>query len=90
MCELLVDVQIEADTVTASNDDALQLVCASGRVIIAATAWLGNTSTAKPIGVSLADGALTDACMAYPASSVAGSYPQSVHYSLTTARAVTL
>jgi len=86
MCDLPVDVQVETNSTVVNNDDPLPLTCTSGRVIIAATAYVGNTSTAKPLAVALADGALVDECTVYPVSSIVGSTPATVHYSLTTCR----
>jgi hypothetical protein len=90
MCTLLADVQIESGTEAFTNDDPFPITCESGRVIIAATAWVGSTSTAKPIGVSLADGDPSDTCTVYPTSNMVSGLTATIHYSLTTARIVTL
>lgn len=91
MCDLLVDHQVEAGTQALSSDSPVTLTCSEGRVIIAATAWVGNTTTGKPVGVSLADGDLSNECVVYPTSNaVGGVSPQTLHYSLTTARQATL
>lgn len=90
MCALLLDSEIETGTQSFTNDDPIVLTCAEGRVIIAATAWVGNASTATPIAVSLSDGTPTNTCTVYPSSNVVGSLTKTVRYSLTTVRVATI
>lgn len=84
MCNLLLDVEIERDTITLDTDDVTPVTCASGRVIIAASAYvgaIGSSTTAVP--VRLADGAPTD-------GAELSAWPTAVQctYMLTTARVV--
>lgn len=85
MCELLVDVAIETGSFTGDPNDSTPVTCASGRVIVAATAYAGNLgSTNTPVAASLTSGALSDTV------EFAATAAVTVHYSLTTGRVATL
>lgn len=84
MCNLLLDVEIERDVITLDTDDVTPVTCTSGRVIIAATAYvgaIGSSTTAVP--VRLADGAPVDTVELSAWSTAAQAT-----YMLTTARVV--
>lgn len=84
MCNLLLDVEIERDVITLDTDDATPVACASGRVIIAASAYVGAIgSSTTAVSVRLADGAPTDTVELSAWSTAAQAT-----YCLTTARIV--
>lgn len=87
MCDLVVDVEIETGSFTNNVNDATPVTCATGRVILAASAYTGSVgSTNAAVPVALSNGALTDTCQV--ATVAAGSV--TVHYVLTTGRVATL
>lgn len=85
MCDLLVDVAVEVGSFTGNPSNSTPVTCASGRVIIAASARLGSLGAGNsPVAVELASGALSDTC------TVATTAAVTVHYALTTGRVATL
>lgn len=87
MCDLLVDVEVEVGSFTNNVNGSTPVSCASGRVILAASAYTGNVgSTNAAVPVALSSGALSDTCQVATVASGAVT----VHYVLTTGRVATL
>jgi len=89
MCVLPVDVQVEAGTVTADFNSPNAVVCAEGRVIIAASGWVGNTGSAYPVAAILDDGDPVDT-VHFECSGAGTSHGSTLRYYLTTVRVATL
>jgi hypothetical protein len=85
VCDLVVDVEVELGSFTGDPNGSTPVTCASGRVILAASAFTGSLgSAATTVPVRLASGALSDTC------TVATTAAVTVNYCLTTGRAATL
>jgi len=85
MCDIVVDVEVEAGTVMLNGSDPEVIECESGRVILSASAHYGNLisgTTSVPVGLN--DGALSNSC------TVSAGVSGTVHYYLTTGRVATL
>jgi hypothetical protein len=92
MAEVLVDVAVEAGDFTTSFNDATQVQAGAGRVIIAASAWIGLAgSNAVPVAVNLTSGDPVNTCLIDPTGwSFRYSSGSTINYRLTTARVVDL
>lgn len=91
-CKLLVDTQIEVGSITANPDDWVTVSCAAGRVILAASAYIGGSGSGVgkwPVAVVLASGALTSSVNIETAGAGTG-HGTTIYYYLTTARVVDL
>jgi hypothetical protein len=89
MCDLLVDFEIEKDTFVTNFGNSTEVECAEGRVIVAATAFIGTAdSNARAVAVQLTEGALASTCRIDPTGESGGG--TTVTYYLTTARVATL
>lgn len=94
MCELVVDVQVEAGSVAGNTDDWVVVTCETGRVVLAASAFVATSANSGvnkwPIAVVLADGALTNEAKLEMAGAGVGHGASTLHYYLTTGRVVEL
>lgn len=91
MCDLLVDVSVESGTFTTDFSDKIEVECAAGRVILAATARMGNDgSNSVAASAILADGALSNICFIDPTGLSGTGHGTTVRYCLTTGRVATL
>ncbi len=87
MCDLVVDIEVETGSFSNNPSDSTPVSCATGRVILAASAHTGSVgSTNAAVPVALSNGALTDSCQV----ATAGAGTGTVHYYLTTGRVATL
>lgn len=93
MCVILADVEVETGSVSADPDDFVPVTCTSGRVIVAASAFIGSGTSSGvdkwPVACLLADGALTDTANIETAGAGVG-HGSTLFYTLTTARVVDL
>lgn len=90
MCTLLVDIEIETGSVAADTDDVVPVQCSTGRVIVAATAYIANGTGSGvdkwPVAVILADGTLTNEAGIETAGAGVGHGASTLFYALTTGR----
>ncbi len=91
MCDLVVDIAVETGSFTTDFSDKTSVSAASGRVILAASARMGNDgSNSVPASVILSAGSPSNSCFIDPTGLGGSGHGTSVKYCLTTGRVATL